>query len=310
MVLAAKIRARWLVGAAFAVGGVVLLMSVSYKTSNTVGATGVGRGLAGLGLGVVMYQLYVRYRDRALRWAGLGATVAIVALFDLILSATFVFRHQYLPVTVVAAVAVFMLAVPATGPMHAIFSTPVMRWLGSRSFALYALHMPIIMAVRGLGLVLHTPRATWLMWVTGIGVPLAALFAADLGHRYIERRWERRPAVVTRPAEHPMMEQLDSIVVFVPRPHTDDVVAALLAFETVDGSRPHRAFVSEGRAPVAGPVTTADGPAGDVATAAEPEDRVEVTYPRYRRNEVVAAMREVHPSGEPVYHVVEHATVL
>ncbi len=309
MVLAAKIRARWLVGAAFAAAGVALLLSVSYKTSNTVGATGVGRGLAGLGLGVVMYQLYVRYRDRALRWAGLGAVIAIVALVDLVLSATFVFRHQYLPVTVVAAIAVFMLAVPATGPMHAVFSTPVMRWLGSRSFALYALHMPVIVALRALGIVLHTPRATWLMWVTGLGVPIFALVAADLGHRYVERRWERRPAVVTRPAEHPMMEQLDSIVVFVPRAHSEHVLEALLGFETVDGSRPHRAFVSEGRAAVS-PVRDGDGDPGVTPPLPEPEDRVEVTYPRYRRNEVVAAMLAAHPSQEPVFHVVEHATVL
>lgn len=102
--------------------------------------------------------------------------------------------------------------------------------------------------------------------------------------------------------------RLDQVVTFVPREHTDAVVAALAragagalgaydrchfrvggtgSFRPLEGAEPHT------------------GTVGEVAEVAE--DRVELVLPRSRREAVVAALRSAHPYEEPAFQLLELA---
>lgn len=98
---------------------------------------------------------------------------------------------------------------------------------------------------------------------------------------------------------------LDVLVVYVPRESTEPVLAALFASGAgAVGDYRECAFVLAGTGRFR-PVGDADPTIGAVGELTlVPEDRVEVTYPRPLRRQVVAALRAAHPYEEPAFHVL------
>ena len=103
-------------------------------------------------------------------------------------------------------------------------------------------------------------------------------------------------------------EPLDVLVVYVPVAVTEDLLEALFAAGAGSiGDYDRCAFVTRGRGRFR-PLSGADPTIGSVgADEHVEEDRVEVTFPRSLRVEVVAALRGAHPYEEPAFHVVENA---
>ena len=101
---------------------------------------------------------------------------------------------------------------------------------------------------------------------------------------------------------------LDVLVAHVPATDTEQVLTALFAVGAgAVGEYRECAFVLRGEGrfrPVAGANPTI-GVVGEPTRVAE--DRIEVTYPRALRAQVVAALRAAHPYEEPSFHVLENA---
>lgn len=101
---------------------------------------------------------------------------------------------------------------------------------------------------------------------------------------------------------------LDVLVVYVPVPETERVLAALFeAGAGAIGDYRECAWVTEGTGqfrPLAG-AAPAIGTLGALEKVAE--NRVEVVLPREARRQVVAALRAAHPYEEPAFHVLETA---
>lgn len=104
-----------------------------------------------------------------------------------------------------------------------------------------------------------------------------------------------------------MREPLDVLVFYVPVEHTDEVLAALFAAGAgTVGEYEHCAFVGSGRGQFR-PIGDARPSIGTLGRLEHVEEhRVELTFPRRIRAEVVAALREAHPYEEPAFHVVRN----
>ncbi|MDV3223368.1 hypothetical protein [Intrasporangium sp.] len=104
------------------------------------------------------------------------------------------------------------------------------------------------------------------------------------------------------------MIELDVLVFYSPVGATDDVLAALFAAGAgAIGDYTECAWFTVGTGqfrPGAG-ADPAIGTVGDLERL--PEHRVEVTFPKGLRREVVAALRGAHPYEEPAFHVIETA---
>ncbi len=102
-----------------------------------------------------------------------------------------------------------------------------------------------------------------------------------------------------------MTAPLDVMVFYVPIDDTDKVLAAL--FEAGAGSigdYAECAFVQPGTGQFR-PLAGSDPTIGEVGESQRvPENRVELTFPRPLRSNVVAALRQSHPYEEPAFHVV------
>ena len=101
---------------------------------------------------------------------------------------------------------------------------------------------------------------------------------------------------------------LDVLVFYSPVEATDSVLAAVFAAGAgAVGAYTECAWVVEGTGqfrpgPAARPTIGRAGALEHVQ-----EHRVELTFPRERRREVVAALRAAHPYEEPAFHVIETA---
>ncbi len=84
-----------------------------------------------------------------------------------------------LALTVAGAAGAVLLT--AEGPWRHLFDQPLLRWLGSRSFSLYLVHEPIVVAVG----VLLGDRPT-LPWSLAVAIPVA-LVVAEVFFRLVER---------------------------------------------------------------------------------------------------------------------------
>ena len=104
-----------------------------------------------------------------------------------------------------------------------------------------------------------------------------------------------------------MRESLDVLVFYVPVGDTDDVLAALFASGAgTVGNYEHCAFIAAGTGqfrPIEGAMPTI-GQVGDLERV--DEHRVELTFPRRLRSDVVSALRAAHPYEEPAFHVIEN----
>jgi peptidoglycan/LPS O-acetylase OafA/YrhL len=196
---------RQLVGpVAMVIGGLTLAV-LDPKLENSVGLTAFGRGLCGLGTGMVVYWLYTsgirrgwggaRLRPpsaqvRKVRWPTIGAAVGLLALLASMHWSRDLRPLNFLEVYPISALLLFCLAQPAVGPVHRLMNSRLTQWLGSRSFALYALHAPMLMAVtlgcQLNGWHLREPKVAALIIVATL---TSSLIAAELGHRFIERLW-------------------------------------------------------------------------------------------------------------------------
>ncbi|HKX69198.1 MAG TPA: hypothetical protein VJN29_18435 [Intrasporangium sp.] len=104
------------------------------------------------------------------------------------------------------------------------------------------------------------------------------------------------------------MTGVDVLVFYSPVESTEDVLAAVFAAGAgTIGDYTECAWFVEGTGQFR-PGSAARptiGAVGDLERL--PEHRVEVTFPRQVRGEVVAALRETHPYEEPAFHVIESA---
>ncbi len=100
---------------------------------------------------------------------------------------------------------------------------------------------------------------------------------------------------------------LDVLVTYVPVDDTDAVLDALFAAGAgAIGDYTECAFVTPGTGQFR-PGAAANPTIGALgALERVPENRVEVTFPRALRAQVVAALRAGHPYEEPAFHVVEN----
>ncbi|WP_227983309.1 Nif3-like dinuclear metal center hexameric protein [Nocardia spumae] len=115
---------------------------------------------------------------------------------------------------------------------------------------------------------------------------------------------------VTGPLEPKPAAPVDTWVVFVPRTHTDTVLAALFG-AGAGGAGAYREcgwrVPGTGQfRPMAG-ANPAIGTVGDLEFV--DEDRIEVVAPPSARAEVLAALRAAHPYEEPAYDLTERAAL-
>jgi peptidoglycan/LPS O-acetylase OafA/YrhL len=211
-------RRRW-VGPLALLSGVVLLILFHPEAEGTVGLTALGRGLTGLGAGMVIYWVYtigVRHgwslpvarrgsgAKRAVRWPTIGAAVGLLTLLACMHWSKALLPLNFLQVFPVAGLLLFCLAQPVTGPMHRLMNTRGAQWLGSRSFALYALHVPILKTVALAcflaGWKLSDPAVSAFLIAMSL---ICALIAADLGHRFVEQLLVPKKRVPATPASAP-----------------------------------------------------------------------------------------------------------
>ncbi|RRD47987.1 hypothetical protein [Tessaracoccus sp. OH4464_COT-324] len=104
-----------------------------------------------------------------------------------------------------------------------------------------------------------------------------------------------------------MSERLDVLVSYVPQSDTALVLRALFEAGAGEiGAYRECAFITPGTGqfrPLAGANPTI-GSVNELEYVAE--NRIEVTFPRRIRAQVVAALRAAHPYEEPAFHVVEN----
>jgi peptidoglycan/LPS O-acetylase OafA/YrhL len=235
-------RKQW-VGPGAVTLGTLVLFTVGLEGENSVGWTAIGRGLTGLGTGMVVYWAYTSavrrgvgsatgthrlagHSPRAVpadladqagpagtipmgipiritipveraaggyrpaRWPAIGAVLGLLALLGCVYFAKDIRPLQFIPVFLVSAGLIFCLVQPSDGPAHRLLNSRIVQWLGSRSFALYALHASVLLTVslsaRLAGLNTHRPKvAVCVIVFTLVG----ALAASEVGHRFIERLW-------------------------------------------------------------------------------------------------------------------------
>jgi peptidoglycan/LPS O-acetylase OafA/YrhL len=223
-------RRKQLVGPVAVVLGSVILFTLAKEGENSIGWIAFGRGLTGLGLGMVVYWAYTAGVRRGLgrpatgahllagrpepdgnpgtanlvrtvsdrqvggyrpaRWPAVGAVLGLLGLITCMYVARDIRDLRFLPLLLVAAGLIFCLVQPSDGPAHRLLNSAVVQWLGSRSFALYALHGAVLTTIklgcRLAGLHMHDPKVAAFIIVTGL---TGALIAAEIGHRFIERLW-------------------------------------------------------------------------------------------------------------------------
>jgi peptidoglycan/LPS O-acetylase OafA/YrhL len=222
-------RRKQLVGPAALLIGLLILFTLAEGGENSIGWTAFGRGLTGLGTGMVVYWLYTAAFQRGLgsvpgshllagresvttqgqsgterpavierqaggyrpaRWPAIGAALGLLGLVACMYWSRDIRFLQFVPVLPIAALLMFCLVQPSDSPVHRLMNSRVVQWLGSRSFALYALHgstlMSIVLVLRLFGLNVHNPKVALFIIVTTL---IGALTAAEIGHRFIERVW-------------------------------------------------------------------------------------------------------------------------
>ena len=89
--------------------------------------------------------------------------------------------HFLAPEQYVLMVGVFVAALYGQGPFR-IFAAPLMRWLGSISYGVYLLHMPVIHLMKD-----FAPASTWPEGAGFLGAAGLVLGLAHLSQRYFER---------------------------------------------------------------------------------------------------------------------------
>lgn len=111
------------------------------------------------------------------------------------------YRYNAVWAVAFAGLMLAMIEVP-TGPRNPLASKP-MRWLGLRSYSLYALHWPLVLILTRSSERLGLTGWAAAGFVTSIGVP-AAIGLAVLSFRFVEGPSLRKVAAVGRPVTVPV----------------------------------------------------------------------------------------------------------
>jgi peptidoglycan/LPS O-acetylase OafA/YrhL len=187
-------RRKLLVGPVAAALGIAILFTLGQGGSNSIGWVAFARGLTGLGVGMTIYWVFTvgtqRGWGRSVRWPAVGAVLGLIGLVASMYFQRNLHAMHFVAAFAVAAWLIFCLAQPSTGPVQQLLNSGPAQWLGSRSFALYALHGPVrmsvVLACRLRHLDVHNPKVAAAVIVATV---IGALTAAELGHRFIERIW-------------------------------------------------------------------------------------------------------------------------
>ena len=135
-------------------------------------------------------RLAMRYRWRTAAITIGAAALAVQAWWwwSLPQSASWLYRGGFALYAVLSCAVITAAALPS-GPLRALMSWRVLRWLGGRSYGIYLIHWPIFLTVRQTWPDLDRAVAT----AIGVAVTLAL---AVLSYRYLERpvRQRRWPA--------------------------------------------------------------------------------------------------------------------
>jgi len=188
-------RAMWGVLSALAVTSMVVGLTVSPEraylgTATRMIALIVGAALAWWWSSTPMAAPRVPALRRVVSvWAGLGAVLLVVGAFTLEPNDEILGRGGFLLVAVASAGVVGQTVVP--GRLSAFLAAEPLVWVGRRSYGIYLLHWPLIVA-------LGPGRPTWL--VALVVVPVTLVAAAGLHQLVetplIERRWSPRVLAV------------------------------------------------------------------------------------------------------------------
>jgi hypothetical protein len=197
--------------------GVALLITDSRYT---VGTGAVGRGLLGMGVGLLtVLRLHAGSGDvrpptaktvvQRRFPAGPGVGLATAGLLFCVYRTDLMLQLHLLPVFGVAAMLVFFLArlshtrtpigrnQPDLGPLPRALSSRPGRWLGSRALAGFVLHGSIVITVVRVNAQLGADFATApVIWRMLAEVLLGTLVAADLAYRLLDRRSAAHPTPV------------------------------------------------------------------------------------------------------------------
>ncbi|MFV0318241.1 MAG: acyltransferase family protein [Microthrixaceae bacterium] len=116
-------------------------------------------------------------------WAGLGTVVLVVGLFTLSPNDAVLARGGFLTVAVASAGVTGLAVIP--GPTARWLAAPMLVWIGRRSYGIYLIHWPLIVAM-GPG------RPSWLvaLVVIPMTIAIAAALHALVEVPLIERRWK------------------------------------------------------------------------------------------------------------------------
>ena len=124
--------------------------------------------------------------------AGLG--VAMIAVTGVVITDTFAFPGP-LALLPLGGATLVILSSP-DNPVSGLLQSPFFQWLGSKAYALYLWHWPLLIIVTVLG-GYDTPPA-----LIGVGVIAVSLLLAQLTHTFVEepfRQHSPRPTVSDRP---------------------------------------------------------------------------------------------------------------
>lgn len=156
--------------------------------SDGVGA--IIRGMCFFSTGIMVARLHQRGWAAQLRWALLFLTIPLVGVLMLACWAALRFDMGFLHLLYPW----FLLACLRTHPpQFPLFSAPLFYWLGSRAYAIYLLHYPVMVLLKQTGWLAMLAEAGTIARITAYLLALLAIgMAAELGYRGIERpchRW-------------------------------------------------------------------------------------------------------------------------
>lgn len=172
---------------------------------------------------------------RAAAWVGAAALAALLWCWLVLDQDTPWLYRGGLAAYAVASAAVVLAAIVPVGPVRPVLSTPALRWLGRRSYALYVWHWPIFLAVRQ-----RWPDAGPWRWAA-LALPVTFV-VAELSSRLLEepiraRRWPRPAWVLPSATIAVVLVVALTAVVAVRAPERIDFGAEAESFETQGGGR-------------------------------------------------------------------------
>jgi peptidoglycan/LPS O-acetylase OafA/YrhL len=199
---------RVAVGVIAALLGSGLLLVTHPGATATSGPAAIGRGLAGLGIGLLTFAWCDSHRTMA-RFDVPAFGLGVVALVLGAVEDGAVRASHLLVVYPVAAVVVALAARTEQGPVARILRFRALQWLGERAFSLFVLHAAVVVSLVRLSTALRlnfhsAPVAAGLVAIGLVG----SLVLADLSYRHLEQLLGPRPPLAKPPIPAPRSAQI------------------------------------------------------------------------------------------------------